>query len=160
MESEAQASTAFWCENNLWGNMKCLIVGGYKERFRQDKESCLWEPAAMNRKIICGGLWRASLWVVIRNGLDRIREVVFGNQQLWTGCPNSLLWCYLISHLVACLLSVWFSANRKKKHKAKEEIFGNNGKEYSILGFLKINFTIVRKIRPLKLILFWSKAVY
>ena len=111
-------------------------------------------------KIICGGIWSASLWVVIRNGLDRIREVVFGNQQLWTGCPNSLLWCYLISHLVACLLSVWFSANRKKKHKAKEEIFGNNGKEYSILGFLKINFTIVRKIRPLKLILFWSKAVY
>lgn len=73
-----------------------------------------------NTAIWCGndlwGIWSASLWVVLRNSSARIKEVIFGHQQLGTGCPNSLLWCYLVSDLLALLMSVWFSANRKKKH--------------------------------------------
>lgn len=60
---------------------------------------------------------------LLRNSSARIKEVIFGYQQLWTGCPNSLLRCYLISHLLAFLMSVWFSANRKKKHMTKEKIW-------------------------------------
>lgn len=57
-------------------------------------------------EMICGGIGSASLWVVLRNSSARIKEVIFGHQQLGTGCPNSLLWCYLVSDLLALLMSV------------------------------------------------------
>lgn len=83
-------------------------------------------------EIIYGGMWSALLWVVIRNSSARIRYVIFGNQELWTGCPDSLM---LFNIPCACLPSVsMIVSEQKEKAYNRRRNDGKYGKEYSTIN--------------------------
>lgn len=82
-------------------------------------------------------MWSSSLWVVNKQQSRQDKESYLREPILRTGCPNALLWCCFMSYLPAFLLSVWFSANRKKKHMGKEKMMENMAKN---ILFLKTTY--------------------